>query len=263
MNIMAAKELKYGAKHPCWAPIVTQPENALPTYGTGLVMSELSKVAETLNFAEGEIYFDDELSEQVSEFRSGGLTVDHKGMEDATLEQIYGSQINDGVLEDGGADNPPLGGFAFYTKIREAGVTSFRGIHYPVVQARIAGETYDTKGNAITLAGGQTVFIVYQSKTGKWRRRKRFATEADAKLWVEAQVGVTEAHLIEITISGAGEVIPSGNIMVADGEDLEINVGTATKVYDDGVDVTASVVGGKYTLTNVLAAHKIAVIFTS
>lgn len=259
---MQAKELKYGAKHPCWGPITEQTEGALPTYGTGMVMSELSKVAETLNFAEGEIYFDDELSEQVSEFRSGGLAVDHKGMEDSVLSQVYGSAINDGVLEDGGADNPPLGGFAFYTKIREAGVTSFRGIHYPVVQAKIAGETYDTKGNAITLAGAQTVFTVYQAKTGKWRRRKRFTTEADAKLWVESCVGVAAAHLIEISVSGTGTVIPIGNKMVKGGEDLEISVGSATKVYDDGEDVTLSVTGGKYTLTDVSAPHKIAVIFT-
>lgn len=259
---MGAKELKYGAKYPCWGPITAQADDALPTYGTGVVMSALSKVAETLNFAEGESYFDDELSEQVSEFRSGGLTVDHKGMEDAVLSQVYGSAITDGVLEDGGADNPPLGGFAFYTKIREAGITSFRGIHYPVVQAKIAGETYDTKGSAITLAGAQTAFTVYQAKTGKWRRRKRFNTEADAKLWAESCVGVTAAHLVEISVSGSGAASPVGNKMVAAGGDLAVAVGSATKVYDNGADVTASVVGGVYTLEDVAAAHKIAVIFT-
>jgi hypothetical protein len=259
---MAAKELKYGAKYPCWAPITTEGAGVLPTYGTGIVMSELSKVVEAINFAEAEAYYDDTLSEEISEFRSGTATVDHKGMEDTTLELVYGSKITGGVLEDAATDNPGLGGFAFYTKIRDGGVTSYRTVHYPKVKAKITGETYDTKGSAITLAGGQTTFTIFQADNGVWRRRKRYTTEADAELWVKNAVGVAVAYEVNIATSGTINVSPLGSKMVATGGNLAIAVGVPTAVYDNGVDVTSSVAAQTYTLTNVLANHNIVVIKT-
>lgn len=260
---MAAKELKYGARLPCWAPITTEGAGVLPTYGTGSVISELAKVTEVINWATGEAYYDDELSEEISEFRSGTATVDHKGMEDTALEAIYGSTITDGVLEDGATDSPGYGGFAFYYSILDGGVTSYRGVHYPKLKAKLSGETYDTKGNAITLAGGQTIFTVFQADNGIWRRRKRFTTAADAELWAKAAVGVVTAFEVNISVSGTGTVSPIGAKMVATGGTLAITVGAPTKVYDNGIDVTASVADLKYTLTNVLADHDIAVVYTA
>ena len=62
--------------------------------------------------------------------------------------------------------------------------------------------------------------------------------------------------------AGTEGVSPAGTIMVADGEDLELTItGTATALYDNGTDSVGSVSGGKYTLDNVTADHKIAVIF--
>ena len=207
---MGAKELVYGALHPCWAPVTAQPINALPTYGTGVVGTKLAKVVETINFAEGEAYFDDELDEEISEFRSLNLNVDTKGYEDAVLSSMYGSVITDGVLEDGDGDNPPYGGFAYYRKIRDDGVTSFRAYHYPLLRAKLVGDTVDTKGSSINLSGTTTNFIGKKAKNGKWRRRKRFTTEADAILWAENAVGVAVAYEVNIIVSGTGTVTPRG-----------------------------------------------------
>lgn len=260
---MGAKELKIGAKCPCWAPVTTQGAGVLPTYGTGVVASKLSKVVETINLAEGQAYFDDDLDEEVSEFRSIGLAVDTKGYEDTVLEAMYGSVVTDGVLEDGVTDAPPLGGFAFYQTLVEAGVYSYRAYHYPLVRAKLTGDTMDTKGASINIAGTTTNFKGYKCNSGKWRRRKRFATEADAELWAKNAVSVAVAYEVYIAVSGTGTVTPNGLKMVATGDDLDITIGgTCSQLYDNGVDVKASIAGGVYTLTNVIAAHKIVVVYT-
>lgn len=261
---MGTKETKIGAACPCWAPVVSQGAGVLPTYGTGVVSSKLSKVVEAVNLAEGQAYYDNELDEDISEFRSVGLAVDTKGYEDSVLSAMYGSVITDGVLEDGISDAPPLGGFAFYQTLVEDGVHSYRAYHYPLVRAKLSGDSFDTKGAAINITGTTTNFTGYKCNSGKWRRRKRFTAEADAELWAKNAVGVAVAYEVNIIVTGAGTVTPRGLKMVATGGNLAITIGgTCTALYDNGTDVKASIVAGVYTLTNVTAAHNIAVVYTA
>ena len=72
----------YGAKYPCFAPIATEPEGSLPTYGAGAYIGKLNLANLTVTLASGEAWGDDELAEQISEFASGSLAMETLDMED-------------------------------------------------------------------------------------------------------------------------------------------------------------------------------------
>ncbi len=256
------KELKYGAKYPCMALIASEPENALPVYSPGFVASELVSVGETLNMAEGEFYADDALSESRSEFTSADLVFENKGFDDDTLSKVYGVEVVDGELDDRYDDNAPYIGFAFYRKLMDKNKTYYQGVYYPKCKAIPTGETSNTRGSGITFSGKSTTLRVYKCESGSWRRRKKFDTEAAAKGWVEAKINKAVYYEVLITVSGDGEVSPTGYHMVAQGANLAINIGgTPTKVYDNGDDVTVSVSDGVYTITAAAENHNIAVIY--
>ena len=73
-------------------------------------------------------------------------------------------------------------------------------------------------------------------------------------------------HAVNVQVNGAGTTgeaaTPVGVTYVAAAGSFELTItGTATALYDNGVDLVASIAGAASTLTNVPAAHEIAVIF--
>lgn len=104
----------YGAKYPRWAPIVSEPENALPIYDgdAAETIGRLVKADLTVNLASGKIFADDELAESVDEFSSGSLAMETDDMEDAVASKVYGATVQNKEVHYKAGDNPPLGGLA-------------------------------------------------------------------------------------------------------------------------------------------------------
>ena len=108
---------QFGAKCPMFAPFKTEPAAALPTYDTAVTVGALVSANLTVNLASGELYADDALKEQLSEFASGTVALETDDMTDAVAKVIYGATGDSGStgeLKFNKGDTAPYGGFGYY-----------------------------------------------------------------------------------------------------------------------------------------------------
>lgn len=256
---------KIGLAAPCWAPINVESTTALPTYTAGFALGKAVKADLTIEYAEGKMYADNQLVEDVSEFASGSISLETDNLTLANMGTIYGAAIVDDELGNGADDTPPFGGFAYYQILQVAGVKKYRAFFYPKVKAKMGDETASTKANSFELGATPVTLTVYKPSFGKWRYVKEFTTEAAALAYVQAKLSVAVWHAIDVLVTGAGageSATPEGVTMVAAAGSFALTIaGTCTALYDNGTESKASIAAGVYTVANVAAAHKIAVIF--
>lgn len=258
-----SKYLGTGTRYLCAAVIASEGAGVLPTYGAGFILSKMSKIVDTPNNVNVEAYYDDELEDSVFEVKSRTLAIDAMEPDDTSIEAVYGATVDDDTVEYGSEDNIPFVGVAYYRRLRSSGVYSYQGVYYPKAKAVPSAQTHTGKGANMILEGVTISMTAYACETGKNKYTKVFDTEAAAKAWVDSKLGVATFYEIKISVSGTGTVSPVGTRFVASAGSIQISIdGSPTKVYDNGADVTASVAAGKYTLSNVSAAHNIAVIYT-
>lgn len=174
---------KFGAKYPCF----------LPNGGSsGSVLGKLVSANLTVNLASGELYADDILAEQASEFASGSLAMETDDMTDAVAGVIYGATVADGVVTYKSSDTAPYGVLAYYKVLMRSGVKSYQGYCYPRAKAALGNDNAQTKGSSITFQTTQTTFTIMADPTsGAWRETKSFDTEAAAIAWVKSKVSIT------------------------------------------------------------------------
>jgi hypothetical protein len=186
---------QFGAKCPMFAPFKTEPEGALPTYDTMLKIGALVKADLTVNLATGELYGDDQLQEQLSEFASGALAMETDDMTDAVAKALYGA--TGGVDESGDliynqGDTPPYGGLAYYKVLMRSGQKVYKGCYYPKVRAALGNDSAPTRGSSITFGTTPTSFTVFACNTGDWRFTNEFTGDgAEAKViaWMQKKLG--------------------------------------------------------------------------
>ena len=147
-----------------------------------------------------------------------------------------------------------------------SGVKKYRAFFYPKVKAKMGDETASTKAGSFELGATPITLTVFKPSFGKWRYVKEFTTEAAAKAYVQTKLSVATWYAVDVMVTGAGvdeAATPEGVTMVADEGAFEIVLtGTVDVLYDNGVESSASIVAGKYTIASVTAAHDIAVVFT-
>lgn len=254
-----------GLAYPAWAKITAETSAALPTYASGITLGAAVKADLTITNAAGQLYADNQLSEDVSEFASGAIALETDNLTLPTQAAIFGAALVNDELGFGADDVAPFGGFGYYQVLMINGVKKYRAFYYPKVKAKFETETAATKGSAITFGNAAITMTVVKPKFGKWRYVKEFATEEAAKAYVDSKLSVTEWHEINVQVNGASSgqsAAPEGVTMVAGGGSFSLTVnGAATALYDNGEEKEDSIAGGVYTLENVTAAHSIAVIF--
>lgn len=190
---------QFGAKCPMFAPFQTEPEGALPKYGELVTMGSLVKADLTVNMASGELYADDMLKEQLSEFASGVIALETDDMTANVAQIVYGATA--GIGESGELlfnkdDTPPYGGFGFYKTLMRNGEKIYKGYFFPKVRAALGNDSAATRGNSITFGTTPTTLTVFACNTGDWRVNKEFvgvSAEASALAWVKEKLGYTPA----------------------------------------------------------------------
>lgn len=256
---------KIGLKYLAWAPIATEPVNAIPTYGNGRVLGKMISSNLAITNSEGKLYADDEIAEDISEFSSAEFTADTDNISLSDQADLYGAQYVDDELLHSKDDNPPYGGFGGYQKLSVNNVKKYRAWFFAKGKAVVPDETGATKGESISFGNQPLKTTIFSPKYGPWKRTKEFTTEDAAKAYIDNKLNVATWHNINVQAQGIGtgkSVTPVGITAIADGEDFELVItGTPTALYDNGVDCVSAISGGKYTLTDVTAFHNIAVIF--
>lgn len=257
---------KIGMAYWAIAPIATEPSAAVPTYTAGMELGEAIKADVAITNSEGQLYANDALCEEISEFSSASIAGE---VDDVTLAKqaiIYGASIVDGEFGNDVDDTPPYCGTGYTQYLSKGGVKQYRAFFYPKVKAKLPDDSAATKSGSISFGTAPLKLTVFAPLFGKWRYMKDFTTKAAAQAYLDAKLNVATWLNVNVQVQGfvAGTKMatPVGTSMVATGTSFVLNItGTPTALYDNGVDVVASIDAGKYTLANVVAAHNIAVIF--
>jgi hypothetical protein len=258
---MASMGLKYMA----WAPIAEESASAVPTYGAGLVVGKMVSTNLSISNAEGELHADDMLAEYISEFSSAELTAEVDNISLENQAKFYGASYENNEFGAGVDDIPPLGGIGGIQVLLVNNARKFRAWFFPKARASMPDWDAATKGGSISFGTQPIKMKVLAPRFGKWYHMKEFDTEAAAKAYIDTKLGVATWYTVEVQVQGDGvgkTVSPVGMTAVASGEDMEIAIaGAVTALYDNGVESKEDVSGGKYTITDIAANHKIAVIF--
>jgi hypothetical protein len=254
-----------GLKYLAWAPIATEPTNAVPTYGVGRVLGKMISMNLAITNSEGKLFADDMLAEYISEFSSAEFTAETDNISLADQAALYGATFADDELRLTAGDNAPYGAYGGYQQLSVNNVRKYRAWIFAKGKASVPDETGATKGESVSFGNQPLKVTVSAPNFGPWKKVKEFSTEAAAKAYVDTALGVATWHNIGVQVNGAGTgegASPVGVTPVADAGSFELVItGTVTALYDNGTEVSASIADGKYTLSNVTADHTISVIF--
>lgn len=178
--------MNYGARDAYWAPIESEADDAMPTYGTATKFDGINESAETLNFAEASGYGDNAEMIEISEFSNGEVAAKAVEISTDLSADIYGTDTDDdGGLAFGSEDNPPYGGYGFISNRMDADKNKFyEVIFYPKVTGKPEGVTYKTKEDGYTLVYDSLKFKVYKANNDKYKITKRFSTYSSASSYL-------------------------------------------------------------------------------
>lgn len=254
-----------GLKYVAWGKMATEPNAAIPTYNTGVVVGKAVSANLAITNAEAELFADDMLAEYVSEFSSAALTMEVDNISLQNQAVLYGAAYNDGEMQISTDDTAPFGGVGGYQVLMVNGARKYRAWFFPKAKASVPDWTGTTKGSSVSFGTQPINLKIAAPNFGAWYYVKEFTTESAAKAYVDSKLNVAVAYNINVQVNGAGVgegVDRIGFIAVSGGDAFALEItGTPTALYDNGVDNVGNISGGKYTLTNVAADHDIAIIF--
>ena len=160
------------------------------TNTTGIVLGRLVAANLTVNLASGELYADDQLAEQVSEFASGSLAMETDDLEDEKASEIYGCTVSEGLVTYNKGDTAPIGKLGYYKVLMRKGVKYYKAYVYPQVRAALGNDNAQTRGSSITFQSVATTFTVFCDDNGDWRKTKTFETAAAAIAYLNSECGI-------------------------------------------------------------------------
>ena len=142
----------FGAKFPCFKP------NGA---ASGANIGKLVAANLTVNLASGELWADDGLAEQLSEFSNGSIAMETDNLADQDASIIYDAKVVDGEVHYNKSDTPPEGILGYYKTLIVRGVRKFRAYIYPRAKAQVGSDNAQSRGNNITFRTSQTTFTVF------------------------------------------------------------------------------------------------------
>lgn len=184
----------YGAKYIRFAPMATEPADALPTYAGAIGLAELQKVSDNPNYIEAKQPGDDRTVEYMREFVDADIDVETTDLDNDIQHAVFGARLSgdkegEKDLIFGVDDSAPYGGLGFVVCRIRKNVKSYQGVLYTKVKAAMQGEEYSTKGDSITLTGGKLKFKGLAPECGDWKiKSPHYATAAEAIAWIDTKL---------------------------------------------------------------------------
>lgn len=166
---------EFGANYPCFCADSKE---------AGVVLGKLVSANLTVNLASGEIYADDGLAEQLSEFASGTIAMETDDMTDDNAAEVYGCTVSEKVVTYNKGDSAPRGVLGYYKVLMRNGVKYYKAFFYPRVRAALGNDNAQTRGSSITFSSVATTFTVFTDDAGDWRKTQTFSTATEAKAWI-------------------------------------------------------------------------------
>ena len=175
---------EFGANYPCF-----KPKDAT----RGVVTGKLVSANLTVNSASGELFADDSLAEQITEFASGSLAMETDDMLDSVASVIYGCTVTAGEVTFNKDDTAPEGELAYYKVLLRKGVKYYKAYYYPRVRAALGNDNAQTRGSSITFQTTSITFTVFADDNGDWRKTKTFETPAEAVEYINSKCSIVSS----------------------------------------------------------------------
>ena len=185
---------KMGAFYIQWAPFAStnaEPADALPNYGTPVIIGALQKVSYTVNKSEVSQYGDDVLQEYIGAVKDLVINVEIAQILLSSLAAMHGATGSTDIAF-ATTDNQPWGGLAFGVHYLISGVHKYQGVYFPKTKCTPVGDDFETKGESVQLAGGKLQFKGAEAKNHVYLvLSELLSTEAACKTWCDTKLGVT------------------------------------------------------------------------
>lgn len=234
---------EFGAKHPCFKP---------STAASGVILGKLVAANLTVNLASGELYADDSLAEQLSEFSSGSVAMETDNMADAIASTIYGAAVANGIVTYNKNDTPPEGVLGYYKVLMIGGVKKYRAYIYPRAKASIGNDNAQTRGSSISFQTAQTAFTIFDDGAGNWRKTKECDTEAAAIAYIDSECAVSgtgSAGLSALTV-GTLSLTPSFSSGLTEYAATATGVSDVITAAAEDANATIAIKNGNTSVTN-------------
>lgn len=178
-------------------PTVAKADDGTGTmkYTEGFTCGKAIEVTINPQYAEGSLFADNVKSEYDKEFKWADITLNTDTLPIAAHTVMFGHTVteDEATIEDKSDDEANYVGFGIYAHEKVSGKKKYVAIWIHKVKFTEGQESYKTKGDNIEYQtpgiSGQAVAI----SNKKWRTRKVFDTEQDARDWIDTMAGIKSA----------------------------------------------------------------------
>lgn len=164
---------------------VMQEQDGVEGYKKPKKMAEAMSADLSVNVAEGKLFADDALSEDVKKFTSGMIKLGIKDLIAAVVAELLGQKVDgNNVVWAGGDDEPPYVAIGFRAK-KTGG--QFKYVWLLKCKFKVPSEKYQTEGESITFNTPEIEGTIMLNKDNRWKA-DIVAKETDevAQTWFDA-----------------------------------------------------------------------------
>lgn len=185
---------RIGLKYPIAAEILDESALGVPTYDEGFVLGHAVEANVSIEAEDSELWADDMVVESDAGFAGGtiALNVDH--LNDLTYATITGHEVvNENgatVIKAKSTDSAPYFGVGYLRVLKKAGVRKYRAIWLYKVLFSEPSDEGQTKQRTMNYGTDAIDGSILELASGAWQDRATFATEADARQWLESKAGL-------------------------------------------------------------------------
>ena len=190
-----------GLKYPVFAPIATETDAGVITYGAGFVVGKAINYAGTPSNADVVLYADDGVAESDKSITNEGVSLEADDLSLEVYADLLGHTYTAEVTTQGSEapesvavsidDVAPYGGLGFYRRRKKNGVLSFDAIWLHKVQFAEPTTNGATKADTVTFQTRTIEGTAYPTNAGAMKEEAIFTTEAAAKAWINAKAGIS------------------------------------------------------------------------
>lgn len=186
---------KIGLKYPVAAQLGEGNE-----YETGFVIAKAITASVTPNNNDATLFADDAAAETDKSFQSAGFSLNIDDLTQKVYSDLLGHTYRAAGTEDprtpetviaSSNDVAPFFGVGFYGKIQRNNKPYYQAKWLKKVQFSEPTDETNTKGESTEFQTPTIEGTAYQLEDGTWKEQAEFATEAEARTWLETKAGIT------------------------------------------------------------------------
>lgn len=186
---------KIGLKYPVAAPLGESNE-----YEAGFVIAKAITASVTPNNNDATLFADDAAAETDKSFQSAGFSLNIDDLTQKVYADLLGHTYQAAGTEDprtpetviaSSNDVAPFFGVGFYGKIQRNNKPYYQAKWLKKVQFSEPTDETNTKGESTEFQTPTIEGTAYQLEDGTWKEQAEFATEAEARTWLETKAGIT------------------------------------------------------------------------